>query len=61
VCTKVGLEDLYLVWLIGANILEEPAASIFRVTLLHFIYFGKYFGQKSSLVVNTETSENLYY
>lgn len=58
-CTKVSLEDLYLVWLIGANILEEPAAS--RVALLHFISFGKFFGQKSSLVVNTETSENLYY
>jgi len=27
VCTKVRLEDLYLVWLIGANILEETAAS----------------------------------
>ena len=42
-CTKVGLEALYLVWLIGANILEESAASIFRVALLHFISFGKYF------------------
>lgn len=46
VCMKVSLEDLYLVWLIGANILEETAASIFRVALLHFISFGKYFGQK---------------
>ena len=58
-CTKVSLEVLYLVWLIGANILEELAASIFRVAQLHFVSFGKYFGQKSSLVINTDTSENL--
>jgi len=60
-CMKVSLEVLYLVWLIDDDISEEPSASIFRVALIHFIFFGKYFGQKSSLVVNTENSENLYY
>jgi hypothetical protein len=58
---KVRLEDLYLVWLTGANILEESATSIFRVALLQFVSFDKYFGQTSSFVVNSDISENLYY